>query len=115
MIGLAGFWPWRASYRSCTLWLPQPKYFCPSSTWTLPARTRFGAGGFVSNDTNVVFAGLTGVSAFAVNTGQPPTEIQAPRSGYRFVPLAIIAAHRTLSSWMSYVSMIEIGRASCRE
>ena len=82
MMALAGLLPFRTrSTRILTGSLPHPKYFCPSSTCTLPALSRSGAGGFVSNEMNFVFFGLTGSSALAVNTGQPPTEIQAPRSG----------------------------------
>jgi len=47
-----------------------------------------GAGGIVSNEITLVRAGSTAASALRVNTGQPPTEIQAPRPGYRFVPVA---------------------------
>ena len=43
--------------------------------------SRSGAGGLVSNEMNFVFLGSTGTSAFAVKTGQPPTEIQAPSVG----------------------------------
>ena len=53
---------------------------------------------------NFVFDGSTASSAFRVKTGQPPTEIQAARSGYRFVPDAMISDARTESSLMSYTS-----------
>ena len=61
--------------------LPQPKYFWPSRTWTLPSRKRSSAGLMVSNEMTFVFDGSTPASALRVNTGQPPTEIHAARSG----------------------------------
>ena len=81
--------------------LPQPKYFCPSSTCTLPSRSRSSAGLIVSKEITFVFDGSTLASAFRVNTGQPPTEIHAARSGYRREPVAMISAQRIVSSLMS--------------
>jgi len=80
MIGEAGGLPFLTSVSSRTDSLPQPKYFWPSSTWTLPAFSSSGAGGIVSNEITFTFAGRF-ASALRVKTGQPPTEIHAPRSG----------------------------------
>ena len=44
MIGDAGILPFLMSCSSFTDSLPQPKYFWPSSTWTLPSRSRSSAG-----------------------------------------------------------------------
>src|SRR5436190_6572686 len=87
-IGDAGIRPALMSARSRTDSPPHPKYFWPRSTCTLPALSRSGAGGMVSNEITLVCGG-TLARALRVNTGQPPTEIQAPRSGYRFVPDAM--------------------------
>ena len=81
MIGDAGFLPFLMSRSSLTDSLPQPKYFCPSSTWTLPSRSRSSAGLMVSNEITFVFDGSTLASALRVNTGQPPTEIHAREIG----------------------------------
>src|SRR5262245_57872167 len=100
MMGDDGILPALISARRRTDSLPQPKYFWPRSTCTLPALSRSGAGGIVSNEITLVCEG-TAASPFRVNTGQPPTEIQALRSGYRLVPDAIISAQRTVSSLIS--------------
>jgi hypothetical protein len=101
MIAVFGGRPAMVSTSSLTGSEPQPKYFCPRRTWTFPLFINSGAGGVVSNEITFVFAGSTEARALRVNTGQPPTEIHAPRSGYRFVPVAMISAQRTGSSLMS--------------
>jgi hypothetical protein len=52
----------------------------PNQHLRLADLIRSGAGGLVSNEITFVVAG-TGPSAFCVNTGQPPTDTQAPRFG----------------------------------
>ena len=103
-MALAGGRPALTSASILTGSLPQPKYFWPIRTCTLPARMMSGAGGTVSKLTNLVLAGSTGSSALRVKTGQPPTEIHAPRSPYLLVAVAMISAQRTGSSLMSKTS-----------
>ena len=53
--------------------------------------------------------GGTDASALRVKTGQPPTDTQAPRSGYRFVPDAMISAHRTVRQLLVPDDVYELG------
>jgi hypothetical protein len=47
----------------------------------LPSRIRSSAGWIVSNAISLVFAGSIAALALRVNTGQPPVESHAARSG----------------------------------
>ena len=58
MIGLAGGLPFLMPCRIFTGSLPQPKYFWPSRTWTLPERSRSMALSTVSNEMTLVFDGV---------------------------------------------------------
>src|SRR5918994_1528647 len=81
MIGFGGIRPLAMPCSSRTDSLPQPKYFWPSSTCTLPSRRSARPLSTVSNEITLVIAGSTAASALRAKTGQPPTAIHAARSG----------------------------------